>query len=430
MNIPVTVSSLDPEAPFKKHTATIHVEGQLSLIDHKILNILYKCCYENDNFQSDYYYVKVSDIVEFLGWKKRVKKDIDDALNQLRVSGLRYNIFKQDKKNKDDWDKAGGTGFIASYLFDDEQNFIRFSLSPEIKSILQKPNIYALIDLRVQKKLKSKYEVIYYEYFLEELYRSGNTEMVTRWYSVSDIRRMLNVSPERFQSFKFLNRDCIKLPLKSLNESDVGLYAEVEDVQRVNRKVVAVNFRIKLTNAEKFEGKQEELSLGGADELIHELKYEVAEELAELFQNKKTVQQIIDEVTRKNPDCDINLFLMNNIEYAKRQNREGAVSNFLGFLRTCITNDYARYIDKLAKFRQAQQSKEDHEIRKVMKDRIAEESMRHNTEEFEKLDEKTKKEIYKACENDVYNFTKFNDDNKKLIAIEYFIKNRKNYKVS
>ena len=170
MNLPSVIKALDPDIQLRKHTATIHFKGSLSTVSHKLLNILYKCAFDTDNFSSEEYYIRVSDIVSLIGWQKGKFDDLKDAFINLRDSGFYWNIFRQDRKNKDDWDIFGGSGFIADFMISKYDEVASFSLPSRLRKLLKNPNIYAFIDLKVQKNLKGKYDLIYYEY-LDELYQ-------------------------------------------------------------------------------------------------------------------------------------------------------------------------------------------------------------------------------------------------------------------
>ena len=59
MNLPSVIKALDPDIQLRKHTATIHFKGSLSTVSHKLLNILYKCAFDTDNFSSEEYYIHI-----------------------------------------------------------------------------------------------------------------------------------------------------------------------------------------------------------------------------------------------------------------------------------------------------------------------------------------------------------------------------------
>jgi hypothetical protein len=371
MGLPTSVLPLDPIIPFRKHTATIHIQGELSLVDHRLLNILYKSAYDTDLCNGDYYYVRSTDISLFLGRKDVRKQEIKESLENLRIKGIQWNIFEQDKSNsyEGNWKSAGGTGFIASWYYDDSNSVIRFSLSPEIKSLLSEPNIYAYIDIRIQKKLRSKYEIILYELFLEELHRNKQDTIISRWYTVDDIKRIFNIPDTMFKENKAFIRDCISKPIKGINESNVGIQVEVKSVERVNKRIVAYKFKIvkvkivsdDMTLATIDETKCIQESLFSEEEnLLDTPYYDVRKELILLLNNESVVEDLIATIKDKYPLYNINEFIRSNIEYTKRYSVNHAVESFIGFLIAAIKNDYAQYSKLLEK----QQTKIREEVEK------------------------------------------------------------------
>ncbi|MDD5343766.1 MAG: replication initiation protein, partial [Smithella sp.] len=399
MNLPINLSKINPEIPFKKHSATIHVQGDLSAVDHKLLNILYKCAYEKDLCKSDFYFLKGSSIADFLGWKGKVKSEIKSSLRTLRTSGIEWNIFAQDKANEDDWTAAGGTGFIAGWLYDEGSDIVRFSLSPEIKRLLSTPNIYAYIDLRVQKKLRGKYELIYYEYFMEEMYRKNSFDIITRWYSINDIRRMLNISEDLYKEFKIFSRDCIKSPINTLNESNIGISVEIDAFERVNRKIVAVKFHVKSTDKNP-ESVQQRMEFDDED-LITNSNYNVFNELLSLVTDEKLANTIIKDAKEKYSSYNIDDYIRANIEYAKRAEQRGQIkTTLIAFLRSSIQSDYVNYSGKLEEHRNnlfkeiERRKREDEEIKiKSEKDTKFKELL----DEYDSLSDEIKAKVYEFC---------------------------------
>jgi len=426
MNLPINLSKINPEIPFKKHSATIHVQGDLTAVDHKLLNILYKCAYEKDLCKSDFYFLKGSSIADFLGWKGKVKSEIKSSLRTLRTSGIEWNIFAQDKANEDDWTAAGGTGFIAGWLYDEGSDIVRFSLSPEIKRLLSTPNIYAYIDLRVQKKLRGKYELIYYEYFMEEMYRKNSFDIITRWYSISDIRRMLNISEDLYKEFKIFSRDCIKSPINTLNESSIGISVEIDAFERVNRKIVAVKFHVKSTDKLP-ESVQERMEFDDED-LITNSNYNVFNELLSLVNDEKLANTIIKDAKEKYSSYNIDDYIRANIEYAKRAEQKGQIkTTLIAFLRASIQSDYVNYSGKLEEHRNnlfkeiERRKREDEEIKiKSEKDNKFKELL----DEYDSLSDEIKAKVYEFCVKENKFFETLSSDMKKQHATIIYDSNR------
>jgi len=372
MNLPISLSmtALDLDIPLKKHTATIHVETTLTVTEHKLMNILYKVALETRNWDAELYRVSLSDIKDFLGRNVIDKSDIEKNLENLRKAQISWNIFNQDKKNKKDWDALsessmnGAVGFISSWGYSSEDACIVFSIDSLLKSIIKNPNIFTYIDLRVQKKLTSKYEVKLYELLSDELNRSKKGDTITRLYSIGDLHRVFGISPGSYLSdMREFNRHCIKGPIKEINEHS-DLMVEVNDVVKTKNKVTGYTFKIAIKDDVAIVGEavQEEMEFdmdmdSDKDDLenpfiLGKTDYNVFDELTQLFNSVDVAAKIFNSAKAKHTNFDFKELIKDNIEYAKRNQKNA--KNFLGYLRTAIDNDYANYEARFQKAAQEQ----------------------------------------------------------------------------
>jgi len=361
MNLPINLPAmaLDLDIPLKKHTATIHVETSLTVTEHKLMNILYKVALETRNWGADVYRVSLSTIKDFLGRAVIDKSDIEKNLENLRTARISWNIFNQDQKNKKDWDNLsessanGAVGFISSWGYSTEDACIIFSIDALLKSIIKNPNIFTYIDLRVQKKLTSKYEIKLYELLADELNRSKKSNIITRLYSIGDLHRIFGVSPESYLSdAREFNRHCIRGPIKEINEhSDVTV--KIQDIVKTKNKVTGYMFEIiaKEGIAPMDGVVQETMELDDVDAVVEnpfiygKTDYDVFDELTQLFNSVEVATKIFENIKNKHTYFDFKDLIRENIEYAKRSQKNA--KNFLGYLRTAIENDYARYEARL-----------------------------------------------------------------------------------
>jgi len=418
-NLPV---ALNPEIKLKKHSSIIHYKGNLSSVEHRVLNIFYKCAYDTNNFSSERYYIRISDICKFLNWDSGKYDDIRNALLKLREAGFQWNIFEADTKNPDDWSQAGGTGFISSYNIDRKQGIISFSLSDVLRDLLKNPNIYALIDLRVQNKLKSKYDLILYEYFLEELYRSREKESITRWYSINDIRRMLNVSDDTYALPKKFIHHCIKEPISSIN-NNTDIEIEIIETMRTGKKIAAFKFKLKF----KTEPAEVELKFDVEEEHDDMPEYDIVKELGLFFSNPDTVNKIIESVKNNHPKYYTEI-IMANIEYAKKKDKKDSIQSYPAFLRTAIAEDYAGYVKKreLA-IQKAQAEKEIAAQKKIDEERRKAEDLEYAEYEklFDELAQEEKDKYNNACKLQNVLYEKLSPDLQKGLMVTEFIKSQK-----
>jgi len=413
MDLPISLSmaALDLDIPLKKHTATIHIETTLTVTEHKLMNILYKVALETRNWSAEAYRVSLSDIKDFLGRTVIDKSDIEKNLENLRKAQISWNIFNQDKKNKKDWDTLsessinGAVGFISSWAYSSEDACIVFSIDSLLKSIIKNPNIFTYIDLRVQKKLTSKYEVKLYELLSDEINRSKKNDVVTRLYSIGDLHRIFGVSPGSYLSdMREFNRHCIKGPIKEINEHS-DLNVEVHDVVKTKNKVTGYTFKITIkediTIVDDAVQEVMELDMGAEDDLenpfiLGKTDYDVFDELTQLFNSVDVATKIFNIAKTKYTNFDFKELIKDNIEYAKRNQKNA--KNFLGYLRTAIDNDYAGYESK---FKKAAQDQIEAENRQKEIERQAEINRIKRQEEAEKneqIRQEAKKQLSEALQ--------------------------------
>jgi hypothetical protein len=403
MKLPMVIAALKPDIPLKKHTAIVHIEADFNATEHKLLNILYKSAFDAQEWGNEYYYVRLTDIKDFLGRMKINNADIEKNLEKLRTAKISWNILGQDQKNKEQWEQlaTGTTGFIASWLLLEDRTGIRFSLSPEIKSMISNPNIYTYIDLQVQKKLTSKYEIILYELLADELNRSRRDDTVTRWYSIGDLLRVFGASPASYLAeMREFNRHCIRGPIDEIN-GRTDLTVEINDTTKVRNKIIA--YRFKVAKKGKTDARQEVLDLSEdrAEEniLINGKNYDVFDELTQLFNSRDTATKIFNYVKNKHHGkhaFDFKDLIIENIEYAKRS--EKSAHNFPGFLRSAIENDYAGYETKIRKeaeeVKKADERLKMEEVRRKAEDDAA----LRRREEFEQREKARQENLSKHLE--------------------------------
>jgi len=392
INLPIVVEALNPDIPLKKHTGTVHIEANFTAMDHKLLNILYKGAYDRQNWDENYYYVKLSDVKEFLGRNQQSRinrSEIEKSLNKLLGTKILWNIYGQDQKNEEEWDglTRGGTTFISSW--DTDYQCIKFSLSPQIKNLIKHPNIFMSLDIRIQKKLTSKYEIILYELLIEELDRTQNNEVVTRWYTIGDLLRIFGAAPDSYlNEFKVFNKYCIKDPIATINELG-DILIEIDDATKVRNKIVAYRFKVTRKNTVKDPQTEMDFHENATEEtyLNNNMEYDVFDELSQIFNNEDTARKIFNSAKNKYTNFDFRKIIAANIEYAKR-NKNRAV-NFCGYVRDSIEFDYAGCEKKLKEAKQK-------ELRAEQERKLAELQSEQKMVEDEQIWQQQNKELEDA----------------------------------
>jgi plasmid replication initiation protein len=215
-----------------KHTAAVHINNLLSLNQRKIANILLKNAY-SELKNGSWHSMQVRDLLDQLGWKNTSNSTemIKNDLKVLNSTQLEWNILKMDRKKV--WN-------ITTFLSDAkiENGTINYSYSLALRDALYNPNIYAKLDLMVQKRFKTKHAIVLWEYVLGELGAAGKsnvyTSVYTRWISLEELRKILGLQGRRtYSSFNALNQKVLIPGLEEVNEkSEINVSMKVRKEMR------------------------------------------------------------------------------------------------------------------------------------------------------------------------------------------------------
>jgi len=216
------------EMILKKGHEFVHISNQINITQRKLLNVLLYNAYDSLLTQ-EIHSVSIPMLVELMGYDSNNYDFLKEAFRKLVDLKFEWNILGD----------KGETWGIATALAqaEIENNICKYSYAPKVREKMFNPEIYAAIDLRIQGKFKSNYALAVYENCLR--FRG---QKKTIWISLPILRQLLGI-PETIVEFKILNRDILKPAVATVNEiSNIEVETEL---QRENRKVVAVRFLIK-----------------------------------------------------------------------------------------------------------------------------------------------------------------------------------------
>ncbi len=225
-----------------KTTGAIHMTASrtLTLNERQISSVLLKNAYKNlPNEES--HSISIIDLASSLGWdsKKNYNK-IKSAIKKLVDTTLEFNCFGKDKSS--DW-------MICSLLSGAKfkNGICTYSYFLGLRNLLYEPKIYARLNLLVSSKFKSKYSIALWEFLMECICSSKESNCYTNWISIDEyLKKILCV--ERLKAdFKDINRRNIGLPVKEINEiSEINTSPEFK---KENKKVTHVRFLIEKKNS-------------------------------------------------------------------------------------------------------------------------------------------------------------------------------------
>jgi plasmid replication initiation protein len=306
-----------------KHSATIHVSNSLSLLERKIYNILLKNAF-HDLMRKDSYKISFIELKRNLGREGNTDNEIKEAIEKLVGTRLKWNIFDKDSQNE--W---GVTTVLAAASM--ERGICSYEYSSKLKLFLAKPNVYARLNLLVQREFRSKHALALWEFLVDKLCTSKKDEIDTEWIDVDSYRMLLNIGGQ-YNDFKALNRDTIKKPVDEINKvSDI----EVEvNYKKSKKRVNSVSFSIKRKSNFQFS-----LPIDAVEENdpFQENSTLKIEDTATMLKNAfKLSTKAIESIMR---EYDIEE-IISSIDYVKVQLTRFPIENIAAYTKAAIKNGW------------------------------------------------------------------------------------------
>jgi len=213
----------------KKHAAAIHCSGELSLVERKLLNILLLNAY-HDLLTKDVHIIPSKLLFSMLGWEDSNNVDgLKGPLKRLMSTIVEFNLIG------DGGEVWQAMTLLSSAVLTDGQ--CRYSYAKDLAVKFYKPEIFAVINIAVQKKFKSNYALTLYENCVRFI-NVGSTG----WWDLTTFRKIMGAKKNTYNEFKRLSSFVINVAMKEINEvSDIRIKVEYK---KENRKVEALRFLV------------------------------------------------------------------------------------------------------------------------------------------------------------------------------------------
>lgn len=300
-----------------KHTAAIHIKGNLSLVDRKVLNVLLKNAY-SELETAKYHTIRLSEIKDSIGWSGKNYMQLKLSLQRLVDTKIEWNILRKDKKNE--WVICS---LLAGAKIADGKCIYDYSY--HLKSLFKNPNIYSKIDLLMQNNFKSKYSLILWEYLTD--YLGTKDEVITDWIRIADYRDLMGIGREQYKTFKLFNFYLVSAPLEEINRVST-IEAEAECSGR-NAEFMRFIIRSRKPETKTIENIEIE------EAIIDDEKAE-DKTRAKLLDFCKLSSSAVDQILEKYDHEQ----LIGNIEYIEAEHKKGVVKNIAAYSMNAIKNDF------------------------------------------------------------------------------------------
>lgn len=232
-----TKAESDADLFLRKHVGLIHCENKLTLIQRKICNILLFNALDKIDDQ-DIHEISLRQLCSLVGYNSNDIKLIKESIKSLISIVMEWNLLEDSKFLKEDDYPEDVITWNASSLLAGasiKNGLIRYSYSPQMKSVLSSLDIYGRINLFVQAKFNSTYSLVLYE----NCVRFKNIKQ-TSWFSIELFRSLMGVPEDKYSLFKEFNRSVINIAVKEINQkSDIFIEPQFK---KAGRNVTAIQF--------------------------------------------------------------------------------------------------------------------------------------------------------------------------------------------
>lgn len=223
----------------KKHVGLIHCENKLTLIQRKICNILLFNALDKIN-ELDTHEISLRQLCSLVGYNSNASKLIKESIKSLISVVMEWNLLEDSKfLNEDDYPDEAITWNASSLLAGAsiKNGMIRYSYSPQMKSVLSSLDIYGRINLFVQAKFNSTYSLVLYE----NCVRFKNIKQ-TSWIPINLFRSLMGVSEDKYPSFKEFKRNVINVAVSEINQK-ADIYIEPQ-FKKSGKNITAIQFSL------------------------------------------------------------------------------------------------------------------------------------------------------------------------------------------
>lgn len=285
-----------------KHLGAVHNSSPLSFVQRKAINILLKNA--DKEIEADIEHkISIRELMSGIGWKTASKTpdNLKECLNDLVSIKIQWNIFEADKKSK--WITST---LLASAAIKD--GYVYYSYSLPLRSLLSRPNVYAKLDLGIQKLFKVKYSMLIWEYISGELSSKKTDRITTQWLSYEQILKLTYLEGTAYEKrfSLFLERVLEKAIAEINDKSDVAVSYQTKNERgrithicfQANKKGVKnilidfVNNETSVENNSSFQLKKIGIPVRMISEILEKYTDEQIQNAVEFFRSEYDASKI------------------------------------------------------------------------------------------------------------------------------------------
>jgi len=218
-----------------KHSASIQIENNITLLQRKAWNALLWNAYD-ELPTKEVHSIPVQELSKLIGYDSHDTEYLKEAAKAMMRCVVEYNVLGKDGKSK----KWGALVLLAQV--DIEDGMFNYAYPPELRQRLHNPEMYARLNLGLQKRFDSKHALALWELCTDYL-GSGREHGETPFLELTTFRKLMGIAKEEYPRFKDLSLYVIKKPVEEINH--VSDFRVTVEYQYQGRKVIALKFKIR-----------------------------------------------------------------------------------------------------------------------------------------------------------------------------------------
>lgn len=214
----------------KKHVAAIHVSGKLTLLQRKLSNVLLLNAYDTLT-TNQVHMIDARTLCLMVGYNSNDMETLKASLRGLAETVAEWDML--DESGQQEW----GVSSLLSYARL-KGGVCEYAYSPALAAKLNDPKVFALINLKIQRRFTSGHALALYE----NCYRFVRTGS-TGWWSLDLFRRLMGVEGSDYYAvYKHLNAKIIKPAVAEVNRTSNIIVTP--EIRKRGRAVTDIRFRI------------------------------------------------------------------------------------------------------------------------------------------------------------------------------------------
>lgn len=311
--ISLFASKETPDA-FRKAVQVLHSKPKqpLSLLQRKLGNAWAKHAIENSPDANGWWVLGIKDLAEDVGFDSNNRQYLKESAEALMRIVFEWDVMSP--TNKRPWK--------ASVMFPEVEihaDVIRYQISSQLRELIVKPEIYAVIDMNVVRRFRRASSLAIWE-FCVRFEKIGRTTEV-QWEQFRDMILGETAEARTYQEYKYFKAKVLKPAIAEVN-SESNLTIDLVEA-KIGKRVTSLRFEVhkKLV----------------AEEVVEDgLALEVISELVKLG----LLQSEARKVVRDNPVQSVKAA----IEYTKRRvadKRAEKLERPAAYFRHALQHGYA-----------------------------------------------------------------------------------------